>query len=64
MARSDKRQYFKSIVNNAEIAAANGDNREVYKSIRKLSGNSFKCNPPIKALDGKPLGTIEQQLAR
>lgn len=64
MAREDKRNFFKDIANEAEVAAHCGDLRGVYAATRKLCGNRAAPTPPLKDRNGNPLATEQQQLDR
>jgi len=62
--RSDKRQYFNEIAEQAESAALKGDLKTLYSTTKQLSGRRNNPNRPVRDKKGKLLTSVEDQIAR
>lgn len=62
--RADKRNYMEALAAEAEDAAQNGNMREMYTNIKKLSGKFSQPERPVRDGEGKAIPGIEQQKHR
>ena len=62
--KADKRNYLESLAVEAEEAAYHGNMRDLYATIRNLSGKYSKPERPVKDKDGHPISDLEGQKKR
>ena len=62
--RKDKRDYIENLASQAEEAAGQGNLKDLYLVIKKLSGKVQQTDKPVKDKDGDQLTTTEEQLKR
>nr|KAG5708387.1 hypothetical protein BaRGS_034418 [Batillaria attramentaria] len=62
--KADKKNYMEMLAIEAEEAAYNGNMRDLYATIRKLSGKFSKPERPVKDKKGKPIPDEEGQRKR
>ena len=62
--KADKRNYLESLAAEAEEAAYHGNMRDLYATIRNLSGKYSKPERPVKDKDGHPISDLEGQKKR
>ena len=62
--KMDKRNFADMLAEKAEDAAYQGNMRELFTTIRKLSGKYAKPERPVKDKDGKNIPNEEQQRCR
>ena len=63
-AKEDKRKYMDSVASEAEQASYHGNMKELYSSIKKLSGKFKSSELPVKDKNGDTLSTEEAQMGR
>jgi hypothetical protein len=63
-AKIDKRNYVEALADQAEEAARHGNTRELYTTIKRLSGKYSKPERPVKGKDGQPIPDEEGQRNR
>lgn len=64
LVRLDKEKYYNSVAEETERAANTGNMKQVYASIKKLSGNNIRSTATIKDGNGNLLTAPDQQLNR
>ncbi|XP_073815639.1 uncharacterized protein [Musca autumnalis] len=64
LARLDSEVYFNKIADEAEQASNVGNMRQVYVTIKKLSGNNIRSTASIRDKNGAELTTSDEQLNR
>ena len=62
--RKDKRDYIENQASQAEEAAGQGNLKDLYLVIKKLSGKFQQTDKPVKDKDGDQPTTTEEQLKR
>ena len=62
--RSDKKNYIEGLATEAEEAAYHGNTRELFSTIKKLSGKFKNPERPVKTKDGKSIPDEEGQKKR
>ena len=62
--KKDKINFIDDLASQAEKAAGQGNLRDLYLVTRKLAGKFQQTDRPIKAKEGNPLTTVEEQLER
>ena len=62
--KKDKTNFIDDLASQAEKAAGQGNLRDLYLVTRKLAGKFQQTDRPIKAKEGNPLTTVEEQLER
>ena len=62
--KKDKKDYVEELDSQAEIAAGQGNLKDLYLTTKKLAGKSQTTDKPVKDKDGNPLTTREEQLKR
>ena len=62
--KADKCNYLESLAAEAEEAAYHGNMRDLYATIRNLSGKYSKPERPVKDKDGHPISDLEGQKKR
>nr|KAG5692145.1 hypothetical protein BaRGS_020693 [Batillaria attramentaria] len=62
--KADKKNYMEMLAIEAEEAAYNGNMRDLYATIKKLSGKFSKPERPVKDKEGKPIPDEEGQRKR
>ena len=59
-----KRSHIDNLAKHAELAAAQGNMRELYNTTKKLSARYQLADKPIKDKEGKTLTSAEERLKR
>nr|KAG5707916.1 hypothetical protein BaRGS_031647 [Batillaria attramentaria] len=62
--RKDKRDYIENLASQAEVAAQQGNLKDLYQVTKKLVGKFQQTDKPVKDKNGHPLTTTEEQLKR
>ncbi len=63
-ARKDKRDYVDNLADQAEVAARNGNSKELYKITKLLSGKSLSRSNTLKDKHGRILTTEKEKADR
>ena len=62
--KKDKRDYINDLARQAEIAAGQGNLRDLYLVTKKLTGKFQQTDKPVMDTSGNPLTTTKEQLNR
>ena len=62
--KKDKRDYIDDLARQAEIAAGQGNLRDLYLVNKKLTGKFQQTDKPVMDKNGNPLTTTNEQLKR
>ena len=62
--KKDKRDYIDDLARQAEIAAGQGNQRDLYLVTKKLTGKFQQTDKPVMDKNGNPLTTTNEQLKR
>ena len=62
-SRKDKRHFIEELACKAELAASREELSTVYKITKQLCGNYTSHSPPVRAKDGSPLTSEQEQTA-
>ena len=62
--KKDKMYYIDDLPRQAETAAGQGNLRDLYLVIKKLTGKFQQTDKPVKDKNGNPLATTQEQLKR
>ena len=62
--KADKRNYLESLAAEAKEAAYHGNMRDLYATIRNLSGKYSKPERPVKDKDGQSVSDLGGQKRR